>query len=104
MRATIAQNEELLKELEELIRAHRGIFKQERVYQRIYGLVYGKLAAFGRHTLSQMILVLGLVNEDWTAWYRIFNQGRNYSGGRQEDRTIGESGAKSIEDTDTLLV
>lgn len=101
MKTTIAQNEELLKALEELLRAHRGIFKQERVYQRITALVYGKLATFGRHTLSQMILVLGLVHDDWTAWYRVFNQAR-FSEERAREVLFGEL-LKHIE-ADGLLV
>lgn len=73
---TIPQNKELLKHLEDLLQAHRPIVKQERVFERIKALVFGELLAFGRHTLSQIILSLGLVNEDWSAWYRLFNQGR----------------------------
>lgn len=73
---TIAQNSDLLKHLEELLEAHRPIFKQERIFERIKALVFGEMMVFGRHTLSQVILSLGLVNEDWTAWYRLFSQGR----------------------------
>jgi hypothetical protein len=73
---TIPQNSELLKHLEALLEAHRPIFKQERIFQRMKALVFGEIMAFGRHTLSQIILSLGLVNEDWTAWYRLFSRGR----------------------------
>ena len=73
---TIPQNSDLLKHLEKLLEAHRSIFKQERIFERIKALVYGEIMAFGRHTLSQIILTLGLVSEDWTAWYRLFSRGR----------------------------
>ncbi|MCL4830951.1 MAG: hypothetical protein KJZ86_00885 [Caldilineaceae bacterium] len=35
-----------------------------------------ELFAFGRHTITQLLLTLGLVDEDWSAWYRIFSEGR----------------------------
>ena len=73
---TIPQNSELLKHLEDLVEAHRPIFKQERIFQRMKALIFGEIMAFGRHTISQIILSLGLVNEDWTAWYRLFSRGR----------------------------
>lgn len=76
MYPTIAQNTELLKHLDALIQAHRPIFKQERVFRRIKALVLGEIVAFGRRTLSQIILSLGLVNDDWTAWYRLFSRQR----------------------------
>ncbi|MEZ4663140.1 MAG: transposase [Caldilineaceae bacterium] len=32
--------------------------------------------ALGRHTITQMLLMLGLTEEDWSAWYRVFSEGR----------------------------
>ena len=35
-----------------------------------------ELFAFGRHTITQLLLTLGLTEEDWSAWYRLFSQAR----------------------------
>ena len=49
--ATIPQNDDLLKHLFELLHAHRGIFKQERTYQRVVALVLAEVFVFPRHTI-----------------------------------------------------
>jgi hypothetical protein len=72
---TIPQNDELLKHLFGLLQAHRGIFKQERVYQRVVGLVVGELFVFARHTVTQLLMALGMTGQDWSAMYRIFSRG-----------------------------
>lgn len=74
--STIPQNKELLKCLIELIEAHRPVFKQERTYHRAIALIFGELIVFARHTITQILLGLGLVKEDWSAWYRFFSAGR----------------------------
>ena len=74
--STIPQNEKLLKHLIELIEVHRPVFKQERIYQRAIALLFGEIMVFARHTISQILLCLGLVREDWSAWYRFFSDGR----------------------------
>lgn len=66
----------LLPEVAALIAAHRAAFRQERTYQRSLGLVLGWLCAFGRHTITQVLLALGLGDADWTAWYRLFSRQR----------------------------
>ena len=77
--STIPQNQELLKHLFELIRAHRGIFKQERIYQRVLMLILAEIMVFARHTITQLLMAVGLTEHDWSAWYRLFSQGRfNY--------------------------
>ena len=43
----------LLQKLFELLEAHRGVFRQERVYWRNVGMVLGELFNFGRHTVTQ---------------------------------------------------
>jgi hypothetical protein len=74
--ATIPENEELLKQLFEIINAHRQVTKQERLYERIVVLVLAEIMVFARHTLTQMLLTLGITDQDWSAWYRVFSQGR----------------------------
>jgi len=77
--STIPQNDELLKHLFELIGQHRGIFKQERVYQRVVALVLAEIFVFARHTITQLIMTLGMTEQDWSGWYRLFSHKRfNY--------------------------
>ena len=73
---TIPQTDELLKQLMALLDAHRPLFKQNRVYERVVGLVLAEVLAFGRHTVTQLLMGLGLVERDWSAWYRLFSAGR----------------------------
>ena len=74
--STIAQNTELLKNLETLLAAHRPIFKQQRVYERVKTLLLGELLAVSRHTVTHLLMALGLNEYDWSAWYRLFSRGR----------------------------
>ena len=74
--ATIPQNTELIKNLFELIEAHREIVKQERIFQRVFAMVLAEVFAFGRDTVTQLLMNLGLTGHDWSAWYRLFSQGR----------------------------
>ena len=39
-------------------------------------LVFGSLFAFARHTISQVLLALGVTEEDWSGWYRLFSEPR----------------------------
>lgn len=48
---------------------------QRRVWQRFELLCFGLVLAMGRHTLSQVLIALGVGGTAWTSWYRIFNQG-----------------------------
>jgi hypothetical protein len=64
----------LLVKLMSLLEAQRSAFGQERVYRRAMALLWGEVFAFGRHTVTQLLLTLGLVNEDWSAWYRLFSR------------------------------
>jgi hypothetical protein len=74
--SSIPQNQELLKNLFELIEIQRCLFKQNRIYQRIIALILGEVLTFARHTVTQMLMTLGLTETDWSAWYRLFSQGR----------------------------
>lgn len=66
----------LLQELFRLITVHRSAFQQERPYQRSVGLVLAELMSFGRHTVTQDLLTLGLTQVDWNAFYRLFSRPR----------------------------
>jgi hypothetical protein len=74
--ATIPQNRELIKNLVDLLEAHRKVYGQKRVYLRVVALVYGEVMALARHTVTQLLMVLGQNDEDWSAWYRLFSEGR----------------------------
>lgn len=67
---------DLLHQLFELLEAHRSAFKQERPFWRAVGLVLGEVFSFGRHTVTQELLALGVTDGDWGAWYRLFSRER----------------------------
>lgn len=76
MSQTIPQNNELIKNLVGVLAAHRGLYGQARVYERVVALVLAEGMALARHTVTQLLLVLGLNERDWSAWYRLFSQER----------------------------
>lgn len=77
--STIPQNAELLKNLFSLLSGQQGIADQQRVVERVEMLVLAELFTFGRHTITQMLMSLGLTEQDWSAWYRLFSEERfNY--------------------------
>jgi hypothetical protein len=39
-------------------------------------LVLSELFTFGRHTVTQLLMSLGLNEQDWSAWYRLFSEER----------------------------
>lgn len=76
MKPTIAQKSELINNLLAVLNAHRRAFGQERVFNRVVGLVVAEVMVFARHTITQLLMALGLNEEDWSAWYRLFSAGR----------------------------
>jgi hypothetical protein len=66
----------LLTALAALLAAHRPAFRQQRPFQRMHLLALGHLFAFARHTLTQLLLALGLTTTDWSGWYRLFSTPR----------------------------
>jgi DDE superfamily endonuclease len=66
----------LLDALFGLLAAYRGATRQERVFVRLVHLSLGCLLGVGRHTLTQLLVALGIGDADWTAWYRLFNRAR----------------------------
>lgn len=73
---TMPQNSQLIKELVELLEAHRGVFKQERIFMRVVGLVLGEIMTFAAHQVTQVLVAMGLGQGPWSAWYRLFSHGR----------------------------
>jgi hypothetical protein len=39
-------------------------------------MVLGEIFSFGRHTVTQGLLSLGITDGDWSAWYRLFSRDR----------------------------
>ena len=66
----------LLQSLFSLLAKYRTLFSQGRLFHRLTALVLAELFSFGRHTLTQNLLALGLVQDDWSAWYRLFSRRR----------------------------
>jgi hypothetical protein len=59
-----------------VLAAYRRDVRQERLFVRLAHLTCGAVLALGRHTLSQLLVVLGIGDGDWSAWYRLFNRRR----------------------------
>ena len=55
----------LLHNLFTLLGAHRPAFKQERPFMRAVGLVLAEIFSFGRHTVTQGLLSLGIADWRW---------------------------------------
>lgn len=73
---TIPQTNELLNQLIKLLKAHRDVFDQERVFQRVALLVVAEVVIFARHTVTQLLMGIGQTDGDWSSWYRLFSRGR----------------------------
>jgi hypothetical protein len=85
-----------------LMAAHRPAFRQERPYLRCLALVLGHLAAFSRHTVTQLLVALGLGMVDWTGFYRLFSTPRlDYDA--LCTRLVGETVAAVDEDAPYLV-
>ena len=62
----------LLIEVWRLLAAHRPAMRQARCFDRLRALVVGLLLAVRRPTITGLLLTLGLVDADWSAFYRLF--------------------------------
>jgi hypothetical protein len=58
----------LLGALWRLLAAHRRAVRQARCFDRLRVLVLGQLRAVARHTITQVLLALGLVDADPSAF------------------------------------
>ncbi len=54
--------------------AHRPLYKQERAYQRAVALLLAEEFAFSRHSVTHLLLTLGVTEGDWSSWYRLFSR------------------------------
>src|SRR5512141_824222 len=73
---TVPEFPGLVNELVQLLLAHREAFRQQRVFERVMALVMAEVVVWARHTVTQLLWALGIQNEDWSAWYRLFSRAR----------------------------
>jgi hypothetical protein len=66
----------LVNELVQLLMAHQEAFRPQRVFERVIALVFAEVGVWARHTVTQLLGALGIQNEDWSAWYRLFRRER----------------------------
>jgi hypothetical protein len=66
----------LLGALWRLLWAHRPAVRQGRCFDRLRALVLGQVCAVARHTVTQGLLALGLVDADPSAFYRLVGRAR----------------------------
>src|SRR5579875_524250 len=66
----------LLVELWRLLAAHRPAVQQTRCFARLCALVLGFLGGLTRPTLASVLLTLGLIDADWSPFYRLFSHER----------------------------
>jgi hypothetical protein len=57
----------------QIVANHRPAFSQERPYQRCVALTLGMVCALSRHTITQLLVALGLGRVDWSGFYRLFS-------------------------------
>jgi len=77
--ASIAESKaetKLMDEFQKLLVAHRVAFGQERCFRRFVALTMAMVFCFGRRTITQMLLTLGLTDTDHSAMYRLFSRKR----------------------------
>lgn len=59
-----------------IVDAQRAAVRQERCFARFRLLIIGLLCTLSRHTLTQVLVSLGLGELDWSGAYRLFSQAR----------------------------
>ena len=71
-------NSDLINPVFSLLALHEGLFGQARVFVRAVLLVLSERFAFSKHQVSDVLRAVGLVGEDWRAWYRVFEKPRRF--------------------------
>lgn len=66
----------LMSRLEDIVGEWRASFGQERVFERARAVALGFLLNCGRNTVTGSITAMGREQEDWSATYRLFSEGR----------------------------
>jgi hypothetical protein len=71
---TMPQSESWVKAMLQLMEASRDGFGQGRVYLRAVLMALAEVMSFGSHHVTDLLRSVGLVEEDWTAWYRLLQK------------------------------
>src|SRR5580698_11040712 len=66
----------LCETLADVLSGFRGIFSQQRVFERASDLVFGAALTFARKTMTQIRTFLGRTGDDWSADYRLLSRER----------------------------
>ena len=74
--AVCPAGERLIEALATLVAAHRPAVRQERCFARLRALVWARLGTLCRPTITALLSTLGVVDADWSAFYRLFSRGR----------------------------
>ncbi len=74
----VSQEATLINWVWVLLAVHRAVFGQERVYLRALAMVQGEILAFNRHRVTDLLRSVGLVAEDWSAWYRWWERPKRF--------------------------
>lgn len=70
---TTPQPTPLLNTLLTLLADYRPATRQQRTYLRMVHLSLASVLSLGRHTVSQLLVALGVGGSDWSAWHRLFS-------------------------------
>ena len=73
---TPSEKRELLSEITKITNECREGYKQKRIFDRVQALQWAELCGYGRKTITQLILTLGVGEGDWSSWYRVFSEDR----------------------------
>jgi hypothetical protein len=87
----VPQNSELIKQVCVLLALHREIFGQTRVYIRAVALLLSEIFAFSGHRVTDLLRAVGMVGEDWSAWYRVWEKPGRFMEELAGQVVLGES-------------
>jgi hypothetical protein len=87
----VPQNHELLKQVLIRVMLHRELFGQERVYLRAILLLLSEIFAFSSHRVTDLLRAVGLVKEDWSAWYRLWEKPGRFGEERAGALLLGQT-------------
>jgi len=88
---TMPQSEGLVKEMLQLMEASRAGFGQGRVYLRAVLMAWAEVLSFGGHQVTELLRSVGLVEEDWTAWYRLLQKPSRMQEERLGQALVGQT-------------
>ena len=88
---TMPQRESLVKDMLHLMEASRDGFGQGRVYLRAVLMALAEVLSFGSHHVTDLLRSVGLVEEDWTAWYRLLQQPSRMDEGVLGEALVGQT-------------